>query len=81
MSEDCPLRLWLDRHEESVAEFCARVREQRPPGIGHAVLYKIMSGAKRVITVPTLEMIEFGTGGEVTYRQMVEWLNTRRESA
>ena len=72
--DDCPLARWLNKNHQSVKDFAQRI--DMPWG----TLYRILHAEKRQYSADTLRRIEVGTGGEVTMRGLMDWLDERWRS-
>lgn len=64
-----PLGAWFSRVDETKDAFIERT------GISRASLFHVLADLDLDYSVRTLARIEEGTGGEVTVRMLLDWLN------
>lgn len=72
MTELNPLAVWLEKVGESKTDFMRR------SGMKRRTLYDILGDVKKDYGILTLSRIEEATGGAVTVRKIVDWLNKIR---
>lgn len=65
----CPLERYFQESDETKTEFMRRT------GVKHRTLFDLLGGVNKDYGVRNLRKIETGTGGRVTIRMMVEWLD------
>ena len=63
-----PLRAWLDRVGETGVAF------QERTGLSSRTLYDVLGDVPKNFGILTLRRIEEATGGEVTVRQIIDWM-------
>lgn len=72
-SDICPLQAWFDAHPEVVI-----VEWAQESGIAFKTIFDLKAARRLNPKVDTLAKIEAGTGGEVTLRQMLDWINRQK---
>jgi len=70
MIETGPLYRWFEGSNETKTEFMERT------GVKKTTLFDLLKGKDKDYGILTLQKIEAGTGGQVTVRTLMEWLNS-----
>lgn len=68
--EICPLDRFLDKHEKSVVAFCLEA------SLSRHTIYDLLNGVPKNYSTNTLRVIERATGGKVTIRQLIVWIES-----